>query len=243
MKKTNIMLLLLCTFATSLVMAGPADRLGPSNNLPASGFAAITPFGIGTDLVVDGGFESGTPSAGWTEASTNFGTTICDSGACGTGGGTGPRSGAFWSWFGGIGASEVGTVTQMITIPAGSATLEFWTELFVCDSAADYMDAKIDGVVVYHVQGDDAACGVLGYAMQTVDVSAYADGGTHTLEFTSEIFANNGGGSNFFLDDVALLSVPGVVLAPPTSVPSLNLYALVALFLVLLVFGFKRSRA
>ena len=193
--------------------------------------------------MVDGGFESGTPSAGWTEASTNFGTTICDAGACGIGSGTGPHSGTFWSWFGGISASEIGTITQAITIPAGTATLEFWTELPVCDSAADFMEARIDGTMVYRVQGDDAACGVIGYVMQTVDVSAYADGGTHTLEFTSEVFANNGGTSNFFLDDVALLSVPGVVLAPPTSVPSLNLYALVALFLSLLIFGYKRSRA
>ena len=243
MKKINFMILL-CTLVTSLVMAGPADRLGPSNNLPASGFLPITPFAPGTDLVVDGGFESGTPSAGWTEASTNFGTTICDAGTCGTGTGTGPHSGTFWSWFGGAaGALEIGEVTQSITIPTGSASLEFWTELIVCDSADDFMEARIDGNMVYRVQGDDAACGTLGYAMQTVDVSAYADGTVHTLSFYSETIGTNGGGTNFFLDDVALLSVPGVVLAPPTSVPSLNLYALVALFLVLLVFGYKRSRA
>ena len=60
-------------------------------------------------------------------------------------------------------------------------------------------------------------CGVLGYSLQTVDVSAYADGGTHTLTFHSEIFANNGGGTNFFLDNVQL-NVPLVDPIPP--VPS-----------------------
>jgi hypothetical protein len=47
-------------------------------------------------------------------------------------------------------------------------------------------------------------CGNLGYSFQTVDVSAFADGGNHTIEFHSEIFASNGGGSNFFVDDVVL---------------------------------------
>ena len=194
-------------------------------------------------MVVDGGFEGGTPNAAWTKASTNFGTTLCDAGSCGVGNGTGPHSGAFWSWFGGIGASEIGTISQSITIPTGSASLEFWTELPVCDSGADFMEARIDGNMVYRVQGDDAACGVIGYAMQTVDISAFADGGAHTIEFTSEIFANNGAGSNFFLDDVALLSVPGVVLAAPTPVPSLQWYALIALALLLMLVGYRRNRA
>jgi hypothetical protein len=53
------------------------------------------------ELIQDGGFEAG-PSGGiWTESSTNFGTPICSVAACGTGGGTGPRTGAFWTFLGG----------------------------------------------------------------------------------------------------------------------------------------------
>lgn len=44
-------------------------------------------------------------------------------------------------------------------------------------------------------------------------------------------------------DPACQFAAAAVVLAPPTPVPSLNLYALVALFLALLVFGYKRSRA
>ncbi len=188
-----------------------SDRLGPSGVLPPSGEKPFVVNGPGVDVVTDGGFEGGTPNASWTEASTNFGTPICDAGACGTGGGTGPNSGTFWTWFGGIGAFEAGSVSQMVTIPAGTASLQFFLEVNACDSATDYMEAQIDGMMVFRVQGDDPSCGNVGYVMQTVDVSAFADGGTHTLTFTSEIFANNGGGSNFFVDDVALLAVAGPV--------------------------------
>jgi len=156
--------------------------------------------------VVDGGFELG-PGGGWVESSTNFGTPLCDTGSCGTGGGTGPNSGNYWAWFGGIAAFEEGSVSQVVTFP-NSVTgldLEFFLEIPACDSAADYMEVLIDGNQVFVVNGADAACGVIGYQKVTVDVSAYADGLPHTLEFHSEIFANNGGGSNFFVDDIDLI--------------------------------------
>ena len=54
-------------------------------------------------------------------------------------------------------------------------------------------------------------------SLQTVDLSAYADGGSHTLEFHSEIFATNGTGTNFFVDDVAI-----DVSAPPPVCSSVN---------------------
>jgi hypothetical protein len=40
--------------------------------------------------------------------------------------------------------------------------------------------------------------------LETVPLDAYADGGAHTVEFHSQIFAVNGAGSNFFVDDVSL---------------------------------------
>jgi hypothetical protein len=63
----------------------------------------------------------------------------------------------------------------------------------------------IDGNQVYVVDGSSPLCGNLGYTLQTVDVSAFADGGVHNLEFRSETLAINGGGSNFFVDDIALV--------------------------------------
>jgi hypothetical protein len=159
-------------------------------------------------VVQDGGFEAGTPNPFWTEASTNFGTPLCDA-SCGTGGGTGPLTGAWWAWFGGIGVFEAGSVSQSVTIPAGgSAVLGFWVEQANCSgAAADYLEVNIDGTQIWQTTGADPACGVVGYRQITLDVSAYADGGAHTLEFNSEIFGVPSL-TNFFVDDVTLEAGP-----------------------------------
>ena len=136
----------------------------------------------GGNAVADPGFEAGTPNPSWTEASTNFGTPLCDAGACGVGGGTGPHSGDWWSWFGGIsGVVETGSVSQNVTIPVGSNDLTFWLEVPVADSTGS-MDAKVDGNTVFTV--DESGIGSYStYTQITADISAYADGGSHTLSF------------------------------------------------------------
>ncbi len=201
--------------AAPLVGQGVPERLGTAT--PRENPVVLPEMPAGT-IVSDGGFEGGTPSAFWTEASTNFGTPLCDEAGCGLGSGTGPHTGAWWAWFGGIATYEEGSVSQIVTIPTGTPTLSFWLEIpIACDSTADYLEVSIDGTQVYLVDGTSAACGVVGYALQTVDLSAYADGGSHTLEFHSEIFATNGTGTNFFVDDVAI-----DVSAPPPVCSSVN---------------------
>ncbi|MEI2688243.1 MAG: choice-of-anchor J domain-containing protein [Anaerolineae bacterium] len=176
------------------------------------------------DVVQDGSFEAGTPNPFWTEASTNFGTPLCDAPGCGTGTGTGPLTGGWWAWFGGIAAYEASSVSQSVTIPSGGpATLSFWVEQFVCSgSASDYLEVNIDGTQLWQTTGADAACGVLGYRQVTLDVSAYADGGAHTLEFNSEVFGS--GTTNFFVDDVMLDAQGGggAVCSAPSNVPWLS---------------------
>ncbi|MFK8011625.1 MAG: hypothetical protein AB8B80_06260 [Marinicellaceae bacterium] len=173
--------------------------------IPPSPLFSSPGYNGGSNPVADPGFEGGTPNADWDEASSNFGTPICDAGACGTGGATnGPASGTFWTWFGGIAGSEIGSVSQSVTIPNGSATLSFQLQMFVCDSADDFMAVDIDGTEVFRILGDDAICTVDAYTEQMVDISAFADGGAHTVTFSSEIFATNGAGSNFFVDDVVI---------------------------------------
>jgi len=172
--------------------------------------------GVTTDVVTDGSFEAGPGGGAWVEASTNFGTPLCDAGGCGVGSGTGPSDGNFWAWFGGVGASEVGSVCQTVTIPAGlvSLTLQFDFEASLCDSPADFMEVTLDGTQVYFVDGSSALCGVVGYAPVVIDLLAagIADGASYDLCFSSEIFATNGAGSNFFVDNVQLLAEepPGV---------------------------------
>jgi uncharacterized repeat protein (TIGR01451 family) len=199
--------------AQATAPSGPATRQGvPTPRTPATFDEVNGP------IVADGGFEGGTPSAAWTEFSTNFGTPLCDA-VCGFGGGTGPHTGSWWAWFGGIAAYEEGSVSQSVTIPNGTATLSFYLEMpVVCAAAADYMEVLIDGNQVFLVDGTSALCGVVGYSLQTVDISAYADGGSHTLEFHSEIFG--AGTTNFFVDDITIdVSGPPAVCSVPSDIP------------------------
>ncbi len=178
-----------------------------------------------TEQIQDGGFEQGSSNPNWNEASTNFGTPICDEAGCGTGTGSGPHSGTYWTWFGGISAYEEGSVSQQVTIPSGTATLSFWLEQVACDSGSDYMEVTLDGNPVFATTGNSPICGNLGYTQESIDISGFADGNSHQLVFHSEIFAANGGGTNFFIDDVSVVACePPTPTAtstnPPTSTPT-----------------------
>ena len=183
---------------------GSPLRLQLAPKLPSS-----IPLIPNDDIIQDGGFEGGTPSLVWDEYSTNFGTPICDEATCGTGGGTaGTHSGTYWSWFGGIAAYEEGWVSQDIVIPAGSATLSFYFWVGTTGSpAADYFDVRIDGDVVFHATGADNPT-YPSYTLVAVDISDYADGASHTVEFYSE--CQGSGSTNFNLDDIVLDAVAGV---------------------------------
>ncbi len=178
---------------------------------------------LGGDPVQDGGFEAGSPNPFWDEFSTNFGTPLCTVDLCGSGGGSGPHSGQWWAWFGGIDAYEEGLVSQDVTIPASaSASLNFWLEIpSASGTGQDYMDVMIDGDVILTFTDLDAS-NYVPYREVIVDISAYADGGTHTLSFHSEIFG--GGTTNFFVDDVSITAEPGGggECTQPTDVPWLN---------------------
>ncbi|GAB4581727.1 MAG: hypothetical protein Fur0022_44770 [Anaerolineales bacterium] len=207
--------------AAPLAGQGVPERLGTT---PARDLPLTLPDNPNGPIVSDGGFEGGTPSAAWNEYSTNFGTPLCDAG-CGFGGGTGPHSGSWWAWFGGIATYEEGSISQDVTIPLGNATLSFWLEIPVaCDSAADYLEVLVDGTQVFLVDGTSALCGTVGYSLQTVNLSAYADGGLHTLEFHSEIFGTNANVTNFFVDDVAIeISGPPPVCSTANDIPWVTL--------------------
>ena len=150
----------------------------------------------------DGGFESGVPNSFWDESSSNFGTVLCTVGSCGTGNGTGPRNGTWWAWFGGTTAAEVGRAYQTMVIPSGTATLTFWLEARVAsNNPNDFLAVSIDNSELFRLRGDETAP-YANYAQVTIDVSAFADGNSHTLKFDSTKVA--GGSMNFFVDDVEL---------------------------------------
>jgi hypothetical protein len=163
-----------------------------------------------SNVIVDGSFELGPTSPAWAQSSTNFGTPLCNAAGCGLGGGTGPRTGTWWAWFGGTTtAFEVATASQSVIIPVGVATLTFWFEIPSCETGAagDVFQVRIDGNTVFSATDDDPACGVVGYTQKTVVVSAYATGTAHTVTFTgtTDDFTV---ATNFMVDDVRLVSCP-----------------------------------
>jgi cysteine-rich repeat protein len=161
--------------------------------------------------ISDPGFEAGTPNPYWVEISNNpIGTPICEVAVCGKAGGTGPSEGRFWVNLGSIKTYQEGSVSQSIVIPSSVSTLTFDLEIPSCDSAADYMELLIDNQTQLRIDGSSPRCGTVGYTTQTVDISAYADGGTHDIEFHSETFSNNGGVSSFFVDAIAMPGNPSM---------------------------------
>ena len=157
--------------------------------------------------VLDPSFEAGTPNFYWNEASSNFGSPICDEINCTKGTGSGPADGSFWAWFGGIaGNHEEASLLQSVVFPLMATELQFEFEVSACDSAADYFEVLIDGNPELRIDGSSPLCWIIGYATHSVDISAYADGESHNIEFHAETFANNSAVSNFFVD---VVSVPG----------------------------------
>jgi hypothetical protein len=86
-------------------------------------------------------------------------------------------------------------------IPAGTATLSFWLKIPAASGTGrDLVDVYIDDYGVFRATDANAST-YSSYAKVTLDVSQYADGGSHTLEFNSVIYD---GPTYFFVDDVAL---------------------------------------
>jgi hypothetical protein len=153
------------------------------------------------DPTVDGGFEAGSPSATWAEASANFGTPLCSPATCGF---SGARTGGWWAFFGGTtGTPETASLQQAVVLGQGAASLTFY--LWNPESSGNGTDAlrvRVDGNQVLSIPAGNAVYAA-GYTRVVVDLSAYADGGSHLLRFeasTTGAPAN----SNFFVDDVSI---------------------------------------
>jgi len=172
--------------------------------------------GCSGNLITDPGWEAGSPNPNWIETSTNFSSPLCTTANCGgDGGGTGPRNGSWWAWFGGLGSGthELGTLQQTVTITAGSsASLKFWFEAPACAlTGTDTFKIFIDANEVYNTDNSDPICGSVGYVQRTVNISAYADGQPHVLLVQGETFGGTGGApntriTNFMVDDIRIIS-------------------------------------
>lgn len=165
-------------------------------------------------LLLDTSFEaSGSGSGPWTSTSTNFGSGWCTEATCGVGGGTaGPHTGEVWAWLGGAGgAAETTTASQSVVIPAGSERhLNYWLWIGSVGASGAQMSINVDGSPVDTIA--EPAEAELGYSQRTVDLSSFADGASHTIEFNYSTPA--GANSNYNLDDVTLECEPSVTQLP-----------------------------
>lgn len=164
-----------------------------------------TPTGECSDnLILDGGFEAGTPSEAWTEMSANFGTPICDV-DCTMDAGADPYAGTWYAWFGGIDTDpEVASVSQALNIDGETAFLSFRFQINASSQTGDdFFEVTIDDTSVW-LAVDTQMADFDGYTPITVDISDFADGAGHTVTFTGDVLGN--GLTNFFLDEVSLVT-------------------------------------
>jgi len=208
-------------FITTLTAYAGEERLTGNQPLPGTnpGLLAIVP-------TSDPGFEAGTPNPFWTESSTNFGTPICDGNSCGLGGGTGPHSGNFWAWFGGISAFEESSLSQMITLPKSeSATLSFFIEIPACNDVG-FLEVLINGNQIYSIDQTDPICGAIGYNKIVLDISAYSNQ-VFTLSFHAVTQGTGSGAINIFVDDISLNNT--------VKIPTLSVLSKLILLLTLVL--------
>jgi hypothetical protein len=163
------------------------------------------------DPLVDRGFEAGSPSAAWTEASASFGTPLCSSARCGQ---AGARTGDWWASFGGVtGTAETASLQQTVVIDQGKAWLTFF--LWNPESSGNGTDAlrvRVDGTQVVSIPAGNSLYAA-GYTRVVVDLTAYADGVSHVIRFETST-SGTPAASKFFVDDVSLT----VCEPPPVSV-------------------------
>ena len=178
-------------------------------------------------IVADGGLELGTPNPFWDESSTNFASPICNQAQCGDFFG-GPFKGDWWAWFGGTTFLEIGSLSQQVTIPTGTATLTFWLDITAASgNGVDFLTVSLDDINVLSVlESDEGAFHP--WTEVTVDISAFADGRSHLLSFDSTVTGPMR--TNFFVDAIEIIAKTGCPadLDGDGSVGILDLLALLA---------------
>lgn len=190
------------TTATTTPSTTSPETTGTSGDDTTGGF----PDDCTDNLVEDGGFEGGTPNAAWEEHSEIFPSLICDA-SCTEDPGAGPFAGDYFVWFGGLDdtQTDVAWVTQDLEIAPTTAFLRFRLAISGHEPQAgdNVFAVELDDETVFMVT-DIAQPEYEGYQVVDVDVSAFADGETHTLRFVAEFPGTLL--TNFFLDEVELVS-------------------------------------
>jgi hypothetical protein len=172
--------------------------------------------------LADGGFEAGATgnpaeSPSWTATDSLVGSPLVNDTMYTPGAEAAPHTGKAWVWFGGFAdAGHTGSISQTTVLPAGGlVALTFWYRNSDVDPPYDAeLLVEVDGVVVRTITEANAPEST--YSKQVVDLSAFADGGTHTLSMAYTNYVDGGGPTNMLVDDLALSPVAGSRAAAPT---------------------------
>ncbi len=117
------------------------------------------------------------------------------------------RTGAFVTWLGGYDADtldpETHDASQAVVIPSGSPRyFNYWRWIDRPGNGTNIVTFTVDGTVV--ATEDVSALGVdADWVQQSIDISAYADGGSHTIKFS---YDHSGGTTDwdYYLDDATI---------------------------------------
>ncbi|WP_395681863.1 hypothetical protein [Dokdonella sp.] len=204
---------------TNTIPAGALQTDHGANEAPATASLTVTPASgcVPAQLFDDPGFETTDPGTlvnpAWAGTSTNFGVPFCSVNVCGNFGGTAvPLSGVFWALFGGAnGLAEDSTIEQTVMIPSSAPRyLNFWLRRGAIGGIGANLVISVDGTTVATYPEPPSAEPF--YVQRSVDVSSYADDGSHTLRFHFNTPA--GPAANFSVDYVRLECSPGTSPAP-----------------------------
>lgn len=172
----------------------------PTSATSSGATLTVTSTPVGGERVVNGGFESG--ATGWS------GTT----GVIGNYSGQTAYEGTRFAWLGGNGRTSSETITQAVTIPAGSTSAALSFALHI-DTAETTSSTVYDRLVVTVKSSSGAVLRSLatytnlnkaaGYQIRSFDLSAYA-GQTVTLSFA--MTEDSSLQTSFVVDKVSLLT-------------------------------------
>jgi hypothetical protein len=200
----------------------PTPTATASPTATATATPIATPCG-GPNVIADSTFETGTPWSNWTvQTSTNFGTPLCNTATCGAIGGS-PYAGDNWAWFGGANVPETATLGQSVPIMAGgNATLSFvmWKR-DTSQPFSDVLNVRVDGMIVQsYPEGGPSE---FAYSLRIIDLSAFADGGSHLIVF--EYIGPSTSLGSYLLDNITLTNGAACPTPPPTPTATPTLTA------------------
>ncbi len=156
-----------------------------------------------SQLIVNGGFETGAATP-WTLSSG----TLCTTAACGSS--EAPHAGSYFVWLDGYGSTHTDTASQQVAIPSGktSATFAFYLHI---DTAETTKTAAYDTLTVQVLNTSGTVLGTLatfsnlnaatGYQQHSYSLASYI-GKTIVLKFTGK--EDSSKQTSFTLDDATL---------------------------------------